>query len=160
MLHLSSVYISYFHWFVLHFSYYHTSWTKSTSACVNCFYCLPCKIKIVLLSSYWIVRSWSDVNVPSFWKTDRFRYIYCFKTLDNLLNGDYRYFNLPEITTTMHVLLSIVMQELDCLRLVYIKSLRKSQSHETSSSMKLTGGSNVYDQSTRHVHHYSNNIHV
>ncbi len=50
MLHLSSVYISYFHWCLLHYSYYHTSWTKSTCACVNCFYCLPCKIKIVILS--------------------------------------------------------------------------------------------------------------
>ncbi len=27
-----------------------TSWTKSTCTCVNCFYCLPCKIKIVLLA--------------------------------------------------------------------------------------------------------------
>ncbi len=50
LLHLSSVYISYFHWYLLYFSYYHTSWTKSTCACVNCFYCLQCKIKIVLLS--------------------------------------------------------------------------------------------------------------
>ncbi len=52
LLHLSSVYISSFHWCLLHFSYYHTSWTKSNCAYVNCFYCLPCKIKIVLLSYY------------------------------------------------------------------------------------------------------------
>ncbi len=38
--------------YLLHFSYYHTSSTKSTCACVNCFYCLWCKIKIVVLS-YW-----------------------------------------------------------------------------------------------------------
>ncbi len=50
LLHFSSVYISYFHWCLLHFPYYHTSWTKGTCACVNCFYCLPCKIKIVWLS--------------------------------------------------------------------------------------------------------------
>ncbi len=49
-----------------------------------------------------------------------------------------------------HVLL-IAMQELGCLELVYVKSLMKLQSHETRSSMKLTGGGNIYDQYTRNL---------
>ncbi len=64
--HLSPVYISYFHWCLLHFSYYHTSWTKRTCACVNCFYCLPCKIKIVLLSyclQIWSNARWRDAPI-------------------------------------------------------------------------------------------------
>ncbi len=36
---------------LLHFSYYHTSLRTGTCACVNCFYCVPCKIKIILLFS-------------------------------------------------------------------------------------------------------------
>ncbi len=43
-----------------------------------------------------------------------------------------------------HVLL-IVMHELGWFELVCVKSLMKSQSHETKSSMKLTGGGNIYD---------------
>ncbi len=59
LLHLSSVYISYFHWCLLHFSYCHTSWTKSTCACVNCFYCLPCKIKMSYCLSYCLIlKQW------------------------------------------------------------------------------------------------------
>ncbi len=38
-----------------------------------------------------------------------------------------------------HVLL-IVMDELVCFELVYVKFLMKSKSHETRSSMELTGG--------------------
>ncbi len=70
LLHLSSVYIPSFHWCLLHFSYYHTSCTKSTCACVNCFYSLPCKIKIVLLSYCltvveWCYRPvWSGIGIP------------------------------------------------------------------------------------------------
>ncbi len=48
----------------------------------------------------------------------------------------------------IHVLL-IVMQELGCFELVYIKSLLISQSHETRSGMKVSGGGNIYDQNTR-----------
>ncbi len=50
LLHLSSVHITSFHWCLVHFSYYNTSWINNTCACVNCFYCVPCKIKIVLMS--------------------------------------------------------------------------------------------------------------
>ncbi len=50
-----------------------------------------------------------------------------------------------------HVLL-IVMHELGWFELVCVKSLMKSQSHETKSSMKLTGGG-IYDQSTRNRQH-------
>ncbi len=42
-----------------------------------------------------------------------------------------------------HVLL-IVMHELGCFELVCVKSLMKSQSHKTWSSMKVTGGGNIY----------------
>ncbi len=54
LIHLSSVHIPSFHWYLLHFSYCHTSWTNSTCACIKRFYCLPCKIKIVLLSYFLI----------------------------------------------------------------------------------------------------------
>ncbi len=51
------------------------------------------------------------------------------------------------------------MQELGCLELVYVKSLMKSQSHETRSSMILTAGGNIYDQNTRNGQQFTN-IHV
>ncbi len=57
-----------------------------------------------------------------------------------------------------HVLL-IVMHKLVCFELVFVRSLIKSQSHETRSSMKLTGEGNIYDQSTRNWQHWAN-IHV
>ncbi len=50
------------------------------------------------------------------------------------------------------------MQELGCFELVYVKSLMKSQHHETRSSMKLTV-SCMYNQRTRNEQHYTN-IHV
>ncbi len=49
LLHLSSRIFHLFICVLLHFSYYHTSWTKNTYTCFNCLYCLLCKIKIVLL---------------------------------------------------------------------------------------------------------------
>ncbi len=52
--------------------------------------------------------------------------------------------------------LLIVMQELGCFELVYVKFLMKSKSHETRSSMKLTGRGNMYDQSTGKWQHYAN----
>ncbi len=53
-----------------------------------------------------------------------------------ILIDDYTYFDIPELITV----LLIVMHELGCFEFVYIKSLMKSQNHETRSSMKLTGG--------------------
>ncbi len=46
-----------------------------------------------------------------------------------------------------------------CFELFYVKSLVKSQSHETRSSMELTGEGNIYDQNTRNWQHQTN-IHV
>ncbi len=92
-------------------------------------------------------------SVVTSWETSKFVLQLMFY-LNLLFQNTWSYINWwlyilwhPRIDHS-HVLL-IVMHELGCFELVYFKSLMKSQSYETRSSMKLTVGGNIYDQSTR-----------
>ncbi len=88
LLHLSSVYIPYFHWCLLHFSYYHTSWTQITCVCVNCLYCLPCKIKIVLLCVTFL-------HYPNKYQIKKLQAIQ--KTTARLVANSYKYVHITTI---------------------------------------------------------------
>ncbi len=102
-------------------------------------------------------RLGSQVKVPTSWETCKLDLQLMFY-LNLLFQNTWSFINWwlcilwhPRIDYS-HVLLN-VMQELGCFELVYVKSLMKSQSHETRSSMKLTAGGNIYDQSTRNWQH-------
>ncbi len=58
----------------------------------------------------------------------------------------YRSFDIPELTIDMYYWLSCNNSVVVSL---FWNPLMKSQNHETSSSMKLTSGGNMYDQNTR-----------
>ncbi len=58
---------------------------------------------------------------------------------------------IPELTTAMYYWLPC--KNWVVLSLFMLRLLMKSQSHETKSSMELTGGSNIYDQGTRNWQH-------